>query len=360
MHKLLVALALIGLMALAGTANAVRQDPTKKPGTLKLGDPAPALKASKWLQGKEVKSFESGKVYVVEFWATWCGPCIVMMPHMAELQDEFRDKGVTFIGFSAKDKRGNTEDKVTAFVKKRGPKLNYTFAFADNQDTYEAWMTASGQGGIPCSFVVDKAGKIAYIGHPMYLDVVLPRVVAGKWDIAKSKEEVAGIEKEVNDIFKALNDRTAEAKAKLKKVQDFETKHPALSKIPYFLGPKLNLMMQSGQEKEARKMAEAVMKGAAKHGDGRALWAVSEIMRSGKAKENKELMALSLKAAQAMLEVEGEKDALALYNLAETYFEMGDTAKARDYGKKAVEAADNPGLKQALEQRTKRYGADKK
>src|SRR6266487_2199320 len=80
-----VALAL-GLIAPAlGTA---QDDPKKPEAKLKIGDPAPAFKVSKWLQGTEVKSFEKGKVYVVEFWSTWCGPCIVMMPHMSELQQE--------------------------------------------------------------------------------------------------------------------------------------------------------------------------------------------------------------------------------------------------------------------------------
>ena len=72
-------------------------------------------------------------MYVVEFWATWCGPCIVMMPHMSHLQQEYRDKGVTFIGFTAKDDRSNTREKVTKFVEKRGPKLKYTFAYADDR-----------------------------------------------------------------------------------------------------------------------------------------------------------------------------------------------------------------------------------
>jgi thiol-disulfide isomerase/thioredoxin len=102
MRTLLVAAALTGLTAVAATADDTKPATRKKPAaSLKVGDAAPALKASKWLQGEEVKAFEPGKVYVVEFWATWCGPCIVMMPHMAEMQAAFKDKAVTFIGFSA-------------------------------------------------------------------------------------------------------------------------------------------------------------------------------------------------------------------------------------------------------------------
>ena len=127
--------------------------------------PAPSRKArteagmagvgTSWIQGAEVTAFAPDKVYVVEFWATWCGPCIVMMPHMAEMQAEYRDKGVTFIGYTAKDPN-NTAEKVSTFVSKRGPKLGYTFAYGDTSDTYDAYMKAAGQGGIPCSYVVDK------------------------------------------------------------------------------------------------------------------------------------------------------------------------------------------------------------
>src|SRR5262249_8386873 len=175
MRKLL-SVALVGLLAATGQAQGLKPAQDKavvKPAvTLKVGDPAPALVASEWMQGEEVKKFEPDKVYVVEFWATWCGPCIVMMPHLAELQAQYKGKGVTFIGFSAKAPN-NTQKQVAAFVKKRGPKLKYTFAYGDDRKTHEAWMGAAGRSGIPCAFVVDKASKIAYIGHPMYLDVVL-------------------------------------------------------------------------------------------------------------------------------------------------------------------------------------------
>jgi thiol-disulfide isomerase/thioredoxin len=59
----------------------------------------PPLKVAKWIKGKPVQRFEPGKVYVVEFWATWCGPCRRSIPHLTELAKKFKGK-VTFIGVS--------------------------------------------------------------------------------------------------------------------------------------------------------------------------------------------------------------------------------------------------------------------
>jgi thiol-disulfide isomerase/thioredoxin len=53
---------------------------------VKVGDPAPPLKVEKFLKGDPVKAFKPGHVYVVEFWATWCRPCVASMPHLTELQ----------------------------------------------------------------------------------------------------------------------------------------------------------------------------------------------------------------------------------------------------------------------------------
>jgi thiol-disulfide isomerase/thioredoxin len=359
MRKLLVALALIGLTAVTGRADdpkPAKTDPSKgKPdGKLAVGDPAPKLEATKWLQGEPVKAFAPGKVYVVEFWATWCGPCIVMMPHMGALQAEYKEKGVTFVGFSAHD-ANNTEEKVAALVKKRGPKLKYTFAYADNSDTKDAYMKASGQRGIPCSFVVDGAGKIAYIGHPMYLDVVLPKVLDGSIKTEKVKEQLAAVQKEVNGLFGKLGNPDAEAA--LKALSDFEKANPLLAHIPYFVGPKLNLLIKAGKVAEARKDAEGVIKRAVKQDDSMALFTVSNALRS--AKGDKESQALALKAAKDMLKVAGEKDALALYNLAESYFATGDRTKAAEEMTKAIAAADNPGMKGYFENRLKAYDATK-
>ena len=352
MRKLFAIALFAGLIA-----PALAQEPPKKAAlvtalpevTLKVGDPAPALKATKWLQGTEVKSFDKGHVYVVEFWATWCGPCIVMMPHMSDLQQEFKGKA-TLISFTTIDKQ-NPAEKVAAFVEKRGPKLKYSFAASDTPETNDAWMMASGQSGIPCCFVVDKDTKIAFIGHPMFLDVVLPKVVAGTW----AKDDLAALEKikeEVNDVFKSLG---GDAEASLKALAEFEKNNPKLAGIPYFINPKLGALLKTKKTAEARAFAEAVVAKATKQSDPIPLQMVSAILRSPAAGGEKESLALAVKSAEALLKVSGEKDAVALVSLAESHFAAGDKAKAKEYGSKAVAAADSEQMKASIEKLVKKY-----
>ena len=97
---------LVVVIALAGPCPAWGEPPEKSEGKtpkLRLGDPAPPVRASKWLNGGEVKRFESGRVYVVEFWATWCGPCVGVMPLLTTLQAEYGKQGLTVIGVTARD-----------------------------------------------------------------------------------------------------------------------------------------------------------------------------------------------------------------------------------------------------------------
>ena len=212
-------------------------------------------------------------------------------------------------------------------------------------------MKAAGQGGIPCCFVVDKDSRIAYIGHPMYLDEVLPQVVAGTWS-AEAAAGLSKVEEEVNGVFKALN---GEPEAALKAVAEFEKAHPKLAGIPYFNAPKINAMLKAKKTAEARKFAEHLIAKAIKSDDSAALQQVSAVLRSPGASGDKELAALSLRAAESMLKITGEKDAVALYFVAEAHFAAGDKAKAKEFGARAVAAADNDRMKMQLENLTKKY-----
>src|SRR5262245_60094525 len=90
---------------------------------LKVGDPAPRQADMDFIKGDRVARLDRGKVYVIEFWGTWCGPCRAIIPHLTRLQQKHKD--VIFIGVSAyeRDPKG-----VKAFVDRMGDKMAYRVA----------------------------------------------------------------------------------------------------------------------------------------------------------------------------------------------------------------------------------------
>jgi thiol-disulfide isomerase/thioredoxin len=141
-----------------------------------IGDPAAPLEIAAWVKGDAVDlAAAKGKQFVVvEFWATWCGPCRASIPHLSELQKKFADRGVVVVGVS-----DESSSKVQPFVDEMGEKMDYTVAIDRDRKTSEGYMKAYGQNGIPHAFVVDREGRIAWHGHPMSgLDKVLEKLAS--------------------------------------------------------------------------------------------------------------------------------------------------------------------------------------
>jgi thiol-disulfide isomerase/thioredoxin len=169
-------------------------DFTAKP-TFKIGDPAPALEPISWIQGTPVTKFEPGRVYVVEFWATWCPPCIKAIPHLSAQQKKYANR-LTVVGVNVEALLGH-DPKVNAvpdFMTKWGKDMAYKLAVDDpaKKTVSDAWITASGSLGIPTACIVDQQGKLAWVGYPDQVqsytfDQALDDTVAGKTDLARAR-----------------------------------------------------------------------------------------------------------------------------------------------------------------------------
>jgi len=145
---------------------------------LRVGDMAPGLDVSKWVKGEET-TLEEGNVYIIEFWATWCVPCRHSIPHLTEIQKEYKDQGLRVIGVSTEE-----EGLVSNFVRQQGSKMDYTVVVDRFNATDRAWMIASGSKGIPNAFIVDRNGKVQFIGHPLSeeFNTIVGLVVRGRYD----------------------------------------------------------------------------------------------------------------------------------------------------------------------------------
>jgi thiol-disulfide isomerase/thioredoxin len=293
---------------------------------------------------------------VVEFWATWCGPCIAAMPHLAELQQEYKDQGLAVIGVTTADPR-NPAERVEKFVADRGPKLGYRFAVCDTPATDKAYMEASGQDGIPCSFVVDKAGKVAYIGHPMELEDVLPKVVDGTWKGAEDMKAIAAARDALGAIFDKAEKDPAAA---LTDLAAFEQKYPAKAKQPAFQVTKVLLLAQAKKVDEAKALTEALLPKLAEKKNANLLGNLRAIWSDAQVNPDRKHLDLAVKAADAVLAIEGDKSPAALVGAADARFQTGDKAKAVEFAEKALAVAKEDGEKKFILDLIKKYKGEGK
>lgn len=142
----------------------------------------PKLSNLTWIQGEPVAELDQTKTYVLEFWATWCEPCITTIPHLNELATKFPE--ATFVGLSIED---HQDGKVKRFVEKMGQSMTYRVATTGtNGSMLNAWLESSRQNSIPTTFVV-QGGIIRWIGHPSQLEKVLSDLRAGTHDMAAAE-----------------------------------------------------------------------------------------------------------------------------------------------------------------------------
>jgi len=311
--------------------------------TLGVGDAAPAIQVKEFVKGTPVTSLEKGKTYVVEFWATWCGPCRVSIPHLTELQSKYKD--ITFVGVSVWE---NSQEGVKPFVDQMGDKMGYRVAMdqvpaggkGDEGAMAKSWMQAAGQTGIPTAFVVNGEGKIAWIGHPMTMDQPLEQIAAGKWDIAKAAADNKRQQAEQTKLQElqtklAAAQRTGDPKQVVAVLDQAIADDPAREPM---LGPaKFQFLASKGGDpvkaaEYGKRLVETVLKDSPEQLNGMA-WM---IVAPEAPKPTPAMLRLALQAAQRADTLAQGKDAAIADTLAKAYFDNGNPAKALEAQQRAV------------------------
>lgn len=331
------------MLAAVATASALAATRDTQEPTLKVGSPAPRLQTGKWIQGEAVKDFQKGKAYLVEFWATWCGPCRVSIPHLNELHTKFKDKGLIVMGQNCWER---DEKLVKPFVEKMGEKMTYRVALDDKTDKEagamaETWMAAAGRNGIPSAFLVDTKGAIAWIGHPMQLkESLIESVLAGTFDVSiaaadyeKERKNESALRTVWRDVSKAMAEKDWDAaEAKLKEAEALlpESGRANLDMMRF------TMALGRGDEAGAGRLAEKI----SDNNKDNAMMQNDLAWRLLTAKGIKERdPALAEKIAMRANDAAKGKDANILDTLARACFLNGKKAKAIELQEMAVKLA---------------------
>ena len=311
---------------------------------LGIGDPAPKLQVKEFVKGAPIKDFEKGKAYVVEFWATWCGPCKQTIPHLTELQKKYKD--VRFVGVAVFEQ---DQELVKPFVKEMGEKMEYAVAIDDVAKGQEAdsgpmaknWMMAAGQEGIPTAFIINKESKIAWIGHPTEMEDPLKEIVAGTYDMKPALARQAK-ERELNAARKAREKKLTLAQQKgevefLKAIDEVIGEDSELE--PVLSSPKLTVLAGKGPGHNndkllayGQKLLDGIYQDSAEALNNLA-WLIVD-PDAGKRPEP--LVQLALKASLRADKLEGGKNGAIADTLAKAYFDSGDVAKAIETQERAI------------------------
>jgi thiol-disulfide isomerase/thioredoxin len=331
--------------------------------TLGIGDLAPKLAVKSFVKGEPVIEFQPGKNYVVEFWATWCGPCKTSIPHLTELQT--KNPSVTFIGVSILEQ---DQDKVKPFVEEMGDKMAYRVAVDSVPDKDKInegamaknWLSAAGEDGIPCAFIVNMEGKIAWIGHPMEMDKPLEKIIAGTWDMNEAREakhKAAEMQAKMMKLQSKLGaaQRAGDPRKLVGVIDEIISEVPSAELM---VGPmKLTAMIKLDDQEKALEYAKKLFKTElSKQAEGLNGLAWAIVDPDAGLKPSPKLIKIALEAARQADELADGKDGAIADTLAKAYFDSGDAKKAVETQERAIQlmkdagAKVDPGMKDRLEQ----------
>lgn len=134
------------------------------------GKPMPSLDLSKWINGEVKPADMKGKVVVVDFYATWCPPCMAAIPHNNEMLRKYRSKGLAIIGVCT-NRRGQEVFESNA----KEHKIEYPAARDAQLKSEKTWAV----NYYPTYAVVDRKGIVRAVGlQPQHVETVVQKLLA--------------------------------------------------------------------------------------------------------------------------------------------------------------------------------------
>ncbi len=323
------------------------------------GEAAPPLRIGAWVRGEPVARFERGKVYVVQFWASWCAASQRAIPRLTALQRAHPDDLVV-IAVSSPDSHGESLDRVTELVSRGAQEIGYRVAFDDRRRTAREWLDAFDVRNIPTAFLIDREGEIAWIGNPLWppgeLAEATRRVLAGPFTHAdrhalrlanlEKRDRIARAEREFEDIGL---DQPARALRLLDVLLELNPDGAAIYAARRFDVLLATPDLLDEAFRFGRRAAEGVLRDDAERLKSMA-WSILEA--PGLARRD---LDLALVAVERAAEITRRRDADVLDTLARTHFRRAEFSKAVETQKRAVELTTEEFLKEEFTERLREY-----
>ncbi|MCK4872797.1 MAG: TlpA family protein disulfide reductase [Phycisphaerales bacterium] len=326
--------------------------------SLTIGDPAPSIDIAHWVTGEPVKELESGRVYIIEFWSTRCGPCLRSMPHISEVQQHYGDK-VTVISVSDEDLA-----TVTGFLAKDHPDgglwadiIKYRLTTDPDQSVKNDYFRAAGQRGIPTAFIVGKDTRIEWIGHPMRMEEPLEAVVTDQWDrkaFTAEWEKKAVLDREMARIDRVIRKAYGE--------QDWETVIKTFDELivldeeqfgRYRIDKMMLFVKQLGDPQRAWAVGREAME--LNWDDAQMLNGLAWSLVDDTGITDPDLLALAMEAGRRASDLTDDADASTLDTVARVFLEQGAVCTAIVWQERAVKHAQTERERDALGATLKKY-----